>query len=70
MIRTNTVNAIANVVFRSVVAENRQRQRREQFIGAVKAVFDLRIDEFDHELDEILEFTRHAGFGGARGEEE
>src|ERR1700722_16529780 len=49
-------------------AENGQRQRREQFVGAVKAVLDLGIDELDHELDEILKFTRYTCFGGACGQ--
>src|SRR5882757_480493 len=46
--------------------ENGQRQRREQFVGAVKAVLDLGIDELHHQLDEILEFARYAGIGLAR----
>ena len=29
-------------------AENGQRQRREQLVGAVKAVLDLGVDELDH----------------------
>ena len=41
-------------------AEDRQRQRRDELVGAVEGFLDLVVDELDDDLDEVLELARHA----------
>src|SRR5690349_3216619 len=51
-------------------AEDRQPERRDHLAGAMESIADLDVDEFDHGLDEVLEFARYTAGGLARRQPE